>query len=157
MTNSDPFVRPGRDEDLEAILSIDHILERADEVRRAVAEGRALVADSGSGVTGFCVRGRFFDYDFLQLLVVDEASRRRGVATALVRAWEETAGTTKLFISTNESNLPMRALLTMQGYRPSGSVENLDEGDPELFFFKPGRPREQAITYNDTQPLDSTS
>ena len=50
------------------------------------------------------------------------------------------AATTKLFVSTNESNTPMRALLAKHGYVPSGFIENLDEGDLELFFFKPGPP-----------------
>jgi len=30
----------------------------------------------------------------------------------------------------------MQALCACLGYVPSGVVENLDEGDPELFFFK---------------------
>jgi hypothetical protein len=33
----------------------------------------------------------------------------------------------------------MRALLAAEGYIPSGAVEGLDEGDPELFFRKPVR------------------
>jgi hypothetical protein len=46
-----------------------------------------------------------------------------------------------LFVSTNESNVPMQALLINLGFRPSGRVENIDPGDPELFFHKsaPGR------------------
>jgi RimJ/RimL family protein N-acetyltransferase len=42
----------------------------------------------------------------------------------------------KLFTSTNESNKPMQALLDQLGYERSGIVENLDEADPELIYFK---------------------
>ena len=42
----------------------------------------------------------------------------------------------KLFTSTNRSNAPMQSLLAKLGYRPSGVIENLDEGDPELVYMK---------------------
>ncbi len=44
--------------------------------------------------------------------------------------------TDKLFTSTNQSNRPMQKLLEKLGYQPSGYIENLDEGDPELVYFK---------------------
>ena len=49
---------------------------------------------------------------------------------------EQTCTTAKLFTSTNQSNAPMQALLNKLGYRQSGFIENLDEGDPELIYFK---------------------
>jgi hypothetical protein len=44
--------------------------------------------------------------------------------------------TRKLFTSTNESNRAMRDLLAHAGFEPSGVVQNLDPGDPELIYFK---------------------
>jgi hypothetical protein len=49
---------------------------------------------------------------------------------------ERNCKTIKLFTSTNESNKPMQELMIKMGYQPSGTVYNLDEGDPELFYFK---------------------
>jgi len=40
-----------------------------------------------------------------------------------------------VFVSTNESNAPMRELLRSEGWRPSGVLTGLDEGDPEHVFF----------------------
>ncbi|MEO0538637.1 MAG: GNAT family N-acetyltransferase, partial [Cyanobacteria bacterium P01_A01_bin.123] len=40
------------------------------------------------------------------------------------------------FTSTNESNLLMQALMAKLRYIPSGIINNLDEGDPELVYFK---------------------
>ena len=54
----------------------------------------------------------------------------------MLRAIERRCRTPKLFISTNESNAAMRALLAKVGFRPSGVIENLDVGDRELVFFK---------------------
>jgi ribosomal protein S18 acetylase RimI-like enzyme len=72
----------------------------------------------------------------LELLVVEVAHRRRGVETALIEEWEKTASTRKLFTSTNESNVPMKRLRERLGYVRSGFIENLDEGDPEVVYFK---------------------
>ena len=62
--------------------------------------------------------------------------RREVERSALVRACESDCVAPKLFVSTNESNLPMQALLAKLDYAPSGRVENLDEGDPELIYVK---------------------
>jgi RimJ/RimL family protein N-acetyltransferase len=41
-----------------------------------------------------------------------------------------------LFTSTNQSNIAMQRLCESCGFERSGIVENLDEGDPELIYFK---------------------
>lgn len=68
--------------------------------------------------------------------MVDPDYRRRGVGTALVRYVESSVSSRKLFTSTNKSNLPMQKLCESLGYQRSGIVENLDEGDPEIIYFK---------------------
>jgi ribosomal protein S18 acetylase RimI-like enzyme len=88
-------------------------------------------------VAGLCISAEFFGHDFLALLFVASGHRRRRIATALVRAWEARAGSPKLFTSTNQSNVPMQRLCDGLGYVRSGLIENLDEGDPEVVYFKP--------------------
>lgn len=129
-------VRPAQKVDVAAVLEIDHVVERAGEVKRAVEEARCLVAEIGGELVGFCVRGRFFGFDFLELLIVDVAHRRQGVGTVLIEEWERTAETPKLFTSTNVSNVPMQRLCESLGYVRSGFIDNLDEGDPEIVYFK---------------------
>jgi GNAT superfamily N-acetyltransferase len=128
--------RPAEKVDVAAVLEIDHVAERADEVRRAVEEARCLVAEIGGELVGFCVSGRFMGFDYLELLIVDAAHRRQGVGTVLIEAWERTAETLKLFTSTNVSNVPMQRLCESLGYVRSGLIDNLDEGDPEIVYFK---------------------
>src|SRR3990172_5792197 len=70
------------------------------------------------------------------MVYVDREFRRRGIGSALVRHMEQSCKTAKLFTSTNRSNKPMQALLDKLGYQPSGVIENLDEGDPELVYVK---------------------
>lgn len=62
--------------------------------------------------------------------------QRRGVAAALMDDIERAHADQRLFVSTNESNTPMRDLLTALGYAPAGQVDRLDPGDPELFFVR---------------------
>ncbi len=76
----------------------------------------------------------FFNREFVALVIVGASNRRQGVA--ILDAMEVTCAGETVFTSTNESNLPMRRLLAKRGYQPSGRIENLDPGDPELVFMK---------------------
>jgi hypothetical protein len=59
-----------------------------------------------------------------------------GAGEALVKHLESLCQTAKLFTSTNLPNLPMQSLLAKMGYVLSGVIHNLDEGDPEIVYFK---------------------
>jgi GNAT superfamily N-acetyltransferase len=112
------------------------ILGRGPRFQRAASKGRLLVAELDGELVGYAAQGRFFGYDFLELLAVAPGRRRQGIATALIRAIEARSSTGKLFTSTNRSNEPMQRLCERLGFAPSGVVENLDNDDPELIFVK---------------------
>jgi GNAT superfamily N-acetyltransferase len=78
----------------------------------------------------------FFAMGFVSMLYVHPDWRRRDVGAALMRHLESACRTSKLFTSTNLSNLPMQSLLANLGYRLSGVIHALDEGDPELVYVK---------------------
>jgi len=77
---------------------------------------------------------KFFDRGFVWMLSVDPVYRRRGVATALMRRAEQWCPSDQLFTSTNRSNVPAQRLFESLGYLESGTVDNLDPGDPEVFY-----------------------
>lgn len=83
----------------------------------------------------------FFGYDFVKLLAVGLAARRQGIGGQLLEAALGWGTTSRVFISTNESNAPMRALLARQHWTFSGTLTGIDEGDPELVFWRPALPR----------------
>jgi len=127
--------------DIEAIISVDHVAAHDENRRRHICEwvsgDSTIVAVVDDAVVGYAVlEYTFFSQGFISMLIVAEASRRKGVGTALVSHLEEICKTGKLFTSTNESNKPMQALMQSMSYEPSGVVHNLDDGDPELFYFK---------------------
>jgi ribosomal protein S18 acetylase RimI-like enzyme len=109
--------------------------ERRSSIERWCREGSALVADTPTGLVGYCVvEYTFFDQGFVTMLVVAESTRGRGIGENLLRAAAASCLTAKLFTSTNLSNHPMQRLLHRIGWRPVGMVHGLDEGDPEVFY-----------------------
>lgn len=138
---ADFTIRRATADDLAALVGVDPKLEtepgRAGHLRPLMDQGLSWLAEADGRPLGYVVAStRFFDRPFVDLLVVDEATRRLGVGTALMAACEAQHDDDRLFTSTNESNQPMRALLAKAGYRVSGVIENLDPGDPELVFVK---------------------
>ena len=103
----------------------------------AVRSGDVLVATLDGKFAGFAIHHRhFFERDFLSLLVVEPMCRRRGVASSLLAAVERRCDARELFTSTNRSNAVMLSALTRWGFVPSGRIDNIDPGDPELVFLK---------------------
>ncbi len=83
----------------------------------------------------------FFGYSFISLVIVKPSERRKGVASALMKAYMQMAKTSKVFSSTNQSNKRMQQLFHNLGFVKSGVIDNLDEGDPEIIYMKQASPQ----------------
>lgn len=133
-------VERATEDDLADILAIDRAHGAEDRgawLVDAVRQRQALIAREGERRLGYAIVTRhFYGYPFIDLIVVHPDARRRGVAAALFDYIEKTQPGEKLFTSTNESNIIMQTLLAGRGFVRSGWVDNLDEGDPELIYFK---------------------
>lgn len=132
-------IRPAAITDIEALVALDSVAAR--EPRRGghigwwVEQGFAVVAaDAGQPVGYGVMRDIFFMEPFIELVMVAASHRRRGVGRALVRHLTEQAGA-KVWISTNQSNRPMQALIAAEGFAYAGVIEGIDIGDPELFYY----------------------
>lgn len=135
------IIRAAAKADIGAMLAIGGIIDKnpylAGVISEAVVAGLAWVCEEDGSIHGAAAVSRhFFGSVFLELLNVAETAQRRGVGDALLTFVESWCLEDRLFASTTESNAPMRALLSKRGYRASGFVDNLDPGDPELFFVK---------------------
>jgi GNAT superfamily N-acetyltransferase len=109
--------------DVGAIVAIGpHSPGRPTEIQALVREQASLVAVEHGEILGFlAIRpGHFYQRDFIDLLLVAPRSRRQGIGRALMRAALQNASTPRMFVSTNESNTPMRELLRSEGWSPSG-------------------------------------
>ena len=141
-------IRPAVEDDIDVLCSFDLIAQQEEErrvyIRREVLEGNCYVATAvahgpaiGYGVLNYT----FYHNGCVDMLYVHSDHRRSGAGTALMRHMESLCRTPKLFTSTNLSNLPMQSLLAKLGYQLSGVIHNLDEGDPEIVYFKHLGPR----------------
>ena len=134
-------IRPAVENDIETLYSLDLIAQCEDErrqsIRRVVENKECFVAVMNEKVTGYVFFNyTFYDNGFIEILYVGSNFRRSGAGFALIKHLESICQTPKLFTSTNLSNLPMQSLLAKAGYILSGVIHNLDEGDPEIVYFK---------------------
>ena len=131
--------------DLAQVLELDRI-EPVGHARTAllterVHSGEVIVFQIGHELSGFVVvrRRAFFGRDFVELLSVSNGARRHGIGSALLHEAVSHSSSDRIFTSTNESNIGMRALLAKTGWQFSGHLDGIDEGDPEMVYFKDAR------------------
>lgn len=128
--------------DLPAILELEAMLvgnteDHTDLIKSSITAGECLVALIDGKVVGASILNYTFYYkNWIDLLSVNPEYRRRGIATALIKRMESMCKTPKFFTSTNESNIPAQKTYEANGFTRSGYIENLDEGDPEIIYFK---------------------
>jgi GNAT superfamily N-acetyltransferase len=131
-------IRAAQPADVELLRALDPLAapgtERHRDIGLWVERGDCYVAELDGTVAGYLVMATFLQRPFIELVVVGEPYRRRGVASALIGHARDLTPAAELWTSTNRSNMPMRALLSGLGFTLSGRVDNLDPGDPELFF-----------------------
>ncbi|ETI70799.1 GNAT family N-acetyltransferase [Neobacillus vireti] len=127
--------------DLAGILEIDKIVigndSRKGYLREAINGKKCLAAKTEFSVVGYLIfNTHFFDCSFISLVIVHPSKRKKGYAKLMIEHFETISPTPKIFSSTNQSNEIMQSLFDSIGYVKSGFVENLDEGDPEIIYFK---------------------
>ena len=135
------MVRTAVRTDIDQILRLDSSAEvgnsRRTVVRNAIDRGECLVALNNEMVVGYALMNQgFFERGFVSLIYVDPTHRRHKIGSNLFDECESRCKSTRIFTSTNQSNLPMQGFLVSRGYVLSGKVQDLDEGDPELFYSK---------------------
>lgn len=128
-------------EELNKIVDIDSETignrGREEYIKKSITEGKCIVAQEDSDIKGFLIYNReFFEQSFIVLLMVSKKERKKGIASLLLEYFEKTVTTEKIFSSTNRSNEIMQKVFRKNGYVESGFIDNLDEGDPEIVFFK---------------------
>jgi len=128
-------------DDYEQICDCDHIattsMERRGEIAHAIAGQVCYVAWKDHRVVGYSICDHsFFGHAFIAMLMVDPHRRHEGIGMALMLSMEAHCARDKLFTSTNQSNVVMQRLCEKLGFVRSGWIENLDEGDPEIIYFK---------------------
>jgi len=128
---------------MESICSFDLVARtdaaRKNFIKRSIAEESCFIVSAAhkNGVLAYGIlEYSFYGYGFIPLLYVDANHRQQNYGAALMNHLESICRTEKIFTSTNLSNVAMQALLAKLGYKLSGVLHDLDEGDPELVYCK---------------------
>ncbi|PEL13762.1 N-acetyltransferase [Bacillus sp. AFS017336] len=126
--------------DYESIVFIDSQVigsrKRENKIHNSIEENRCIVCEINKSIGGFLIFHKFFfGHLFIDLIIVSPRMRRLGIARNLMEYIEKIGGK-KVFSSTNQSNSLMQNVFYTLGYIESGTIENLDEGDPEIVFVK---------------------
>ena len=130
-------IRQATPADLSALVQLDTVApedaSRAEQIARWIAEGGCRVLEENGSLRAYAaISNNFFHRPFIEMVMVGERSRRRGYASVLLR--HVTTEMNEIWTSTNASNHPMQLVLEQSGFRRSGIVTGLDEGDPELIY-----------------------
>jgi hypothetical protein len=142
MTKIEGLVRHATSGDLDALLAFDrHETVNYGREPLLVARtqsGEVILFERQDRLLGYAVirSNSFFGRDFVELLVVATNDRRQGVGGGLLHHAVGLSSTNRIFTSTNRSNAPMIGLLEKEGWNFSGQLEGIDEGDPELIYYK---------------------
>lgn len=132
---------PANINNFNTILDLDEAVyglrTRNQFIAESILKNECSTALINGRIIGFVIMNyTFYENGFIGLLIVDKSYRRMKVGKKLVEYVESKCSTEKLFTSTNQSNIPMQCLLEGCGYVKSGHIDNLDENDPELVYFK---------------------
>ena len=127
--------------DFNIILDLDESVYGYRTRGRFIAESilrnecyKALAEDE---IIGFIMLNySFYENGFIGLLIVDNSFRRMKAGTCLIEYVEKVCTTQKIFTSTNQSNRAMQVILSSVGYVRCGCIGKIDEGDPELVYYK---------------------
>lgn len=135
------IIRIANTSDFSAIRDIDQKvvgsrLDRSDQIAWAIQGLKCHVLLSDTLIVAFTIftPQSFRGMDFLDLLVVHPEYRLQGIATSLISYFKENSATAECWTSTNASNDAMTSLLVKLGWIKSEYSEELDSGDPDIFF-----------------------
>jgi ribosomal protein S18 acetylase RimI-like enzyme len=110
---------------------------RRAELRRMLAQSCCLLATAKDEPLGYAVlEYTFFGHGFVPLICVAAAHQEKGIGLGLLFELERRCITAKLFTSCNASNERAQRLFLRAGFVRSGTIDNLDAGDPEIVYFK---------------------
>lgn len=116
----------------------EHIkLKREEKITKAISYDECFLILSDNQVVGFLIFDyRFFDQGWIELIIIDEKYRGKGIGGKVFDLLCEQCKTDKVFTSTNRSNTRMQKALAKANFSFAGELNGLDDGDPELFYYR---------------------
>lgn len=115
--------------DLDKLVNIDKEVigndQRRNYIKKAIELRQCLCAKENEEIVGFLIYNtNFFECVFISLVIISPSHRRKGYASLLLKYMMSISPTTKVFSSTNRSNIIMRKVFEKNGFIQSGITEN---------------------------------
>lgn len=133
-------IRFAKYEDKDEVQGIDYLVMgnlRFKMIEEYIINKKCIIYLLKRKILGFLLFNMdFFQNNFIELLIVSDEARRKGIGSKMLLFYEKTLNPGKIFTSTNQSNEIMQRVLEKNGYKYSGIIYNLDEDDPEVIFCK---------------------
>jgi len=138
-------IRLALSRDLDACVAIDasnfNIFDqkkRRKHFLEMIPREMMLVLEVDSRIVAYAsFDSEWFACTFLKLVVTDQAFRRQGLASKLIRHIEANhCPSGKLFSSTEADNEPSINMHLQLGFMESGWLDNLPQPHREIFYFK---------------------
>lgn len=117
---------------------VEHIeLKREEKITKAILDEECFIILANNRAVGFVIFDyRFFDQGWIELIILDVKYRGKGIDGQAIDLICKQCKTNKVFTSTNSSNIQMQKALSKVGFSFAGTINGLDDGDPELFYYK---------------------
>ena len=117
---------------------VEHIaLNREEKITKAILDKECFIILTDDRAVGFVLFDyRFFDQGWIELIIIQETFRGKGIGGQAINLICQQCKASKVFTSTNSSNTQMQRALTKVGFSFAGKINGLDDGDPELFYYK---------------------
>ena len=117
---------------------VEHIkLKREEKITKAILDRQCFIILADDRAVGFVIFDyRFFDQGWIELIILGEKYRGKGIGGQAIDLICKQCKANKVFTSTNNSNTQMQKALSKVGFSFAGEINGLDEGDPELFYYK---------------------
>lgn len=121
-----------------ALDKVEHIEQKREEkITKAISDKECFIVLADNREVGFIIFDyRFFDQGWIELIIIEEKYRGKGIGGQAIDLVCKQSKTNKVFTSTNSSNIQMQKALTKVGFTFAGKIDGLDDGDPELFYYK---------------------
>ncbi|MGB3848325.1 MAG: GNAT family N-acetyltransferase [Tunicatimonas sp.] len=121
-----------------SLNKLEHIeLKREEKITKAILAKECLIILANNKAVGFVIFDyRFFDQGWIELIIIEEDYRGKGIGGRVFDLIGKKCKTNKVFTSTNSSNIQMQKALDKVGFTFAGEINGLDDGDPEWFYYK---------------------
>ena len=116
----------------------EHIkLNREEKITKAILYEECFIILADEREVGFVIFNySFFDKGWIELIVIDEKYRGKGIGRKTFDLICKQCKSDKVFTSTNSSNTQMQRALTKADFAFAGEINGLYDEDPERFYYK---------------------